>query len=102
MNLTASDVVMLDENLWKIAYIFNLIAKSRIFIFANLFWAFAYNFFMIPLAAGCFYFMGIKVAPLMSTTAMSLSSAIVVLFSSLMKYSDFKIPTDKSANTDGK
>lgn len=90
LNLMASDIVVLNENLWKIVYIFELVKKSKIFIYINLFWAFSYNFFMIPLAAGCFCSIGLKVTPLISTIAMSASSILVVLFSSFMKCFEFK------------
>lgn len=86
INLIASDVLILDENLWRIVYLFKLVKISSIFIYINLFWAFSYNFFMIPLAAGCFEGLGIIVSPLFSTTAMSLSSLLVVLFSTLIKF----------------
>ncbi|EAR85040.1 E1-E2 ATPase family protein (macronuclear) [Tetrahymena thermophila SB210] len=89
LNLMASDIVILDENLWKIVYIFNLVKRSKIFIYINLFWAFSYNFFMIPLAAGCFCQYGLKVSPLISTIAMSTSSILVVLFSSFLRCFEF-------------
>ena len=55
LNLMASDVVLLSENLWKIGYLFNLLKWSNIFIIINLTWAFAYNIIMAPMAAGVFY-----------------------------------------------
>lgn len=94
LNLLASDVVVLKEDLWNIVYIFNLVKVSKIFIYINLFWAFSYNFFMIPLAAGCFCTLGLKVSPLFSTSAMSLSSILVVFFSSMINCKKLKVQKD--------
>lgn len=55
LNLLASDIVILSENLWLIPFLFNLMRKSRTFIILNLVWAFAYNVTMAPVAAGVFY-----------------------------------------------
>lgn len=45
----------------------------------NLFWAFAYNVALIPLAAGPFYpFTGILLDPIFAAAAMALSSVTVV------------------------
>lgn len=85
LNLMASDVVILNENLWKIGYLFNLMKYSRRFIIANLVWAFAYNIIMAPLAAGVFYSFNIQISPIVSSAAMSGSSLFVVLFSNLLR-----------------
>jgi cation transport ATPase len=45
----------------------------------NLFWAFAYNVALIPLAAGALYpFTGILLDPILAAAAMALSSVTVV------------------------
>lgn len=42
----ASDVIMLNENLWKVASLFNLMNIALKVVYINLLWAFAYNIFM--------------------------------------------------------
>ena len=45
----------------------------------NLFWAFAYNIVLIPLAAGLWYpFFGVQLSPMLAAAAMGLSSVTVV------------------------
>lgn len=52
----------------------------------NLFWAFAYNTALIPLAAGALYpFWGITFKPELAALAMALSSVTVVTFSLMLK-----------------
>ena len=52
----------------------------------NLFWAFAYNAALIPLAAGILYpFYGITFQPELAALAMALSSVTVVSLSLLLK-----------------
>lgn len=46
LNLMASDVIMLNENLWKVASLFNLMNIALKVVYINLLWAFAYNIFM--------------------------------------------------------
>lgn len=42
----ASDVILLNENLWKVASLFNLMNIALKVVYINLLWAFAYNIFM--------------------------------------------------------
>lgn len=46
LNLMASDVILLNENLWKVASLFNLMNIALKVVYINLLWAFAYNIFM--------------------------------------------------------
>ncbi|CAD8173001.1 unnamed protein product [Paramecium pentaurelia] len=89
LNLMASDVIMLNENLWKVASLFNLMNIALKVVYINLLWAFAYNIFMAPIAAGVFYGQGFTISPMISSTAMSLSSVIVVLISNCMRFIKF-------------
>jgi Cu+-exporting ATPase len=58
----------------------------------NLFWAFAYNVALIPLAAGVFYpFTGILLDPIFAAAAMALSSVTVV--SNALRLRGFRPPT---------
>jgi Cu+-exporting ATPase len=85
MNLIASDVVALNENLWKIVSLFKLIKYSKIFIYINLLWASIYNIIMLPISAGVFYSLDFTITPTIASVAMSGSSVIVVLFSNFMR-----------------
>lgn len=54
LNLIASDVVALNENLWTIPSVIKLLKYSKRFMIINLVWVFAYNIFILPVAAGVF------------------------------------------------
>jgi len=57
----------------------------------NLFWAFAYNVALIPLAAGAFFpFTGILLDPIFAAAAMALSSVTVV--SNALRLRGFRPP----------
>jgi P-type E1-E2 ATPase len=86
LNLIACDVIALSENLWKIPTLFVLLKKARLFIIANLLWAFAYNLFAMPAAAGVFVPFNVQLSSVAASAFMSGSSLIVVLFSNLMRF----------------
>ncbi len=46
LNLMAADVIILNENLWKIVALFNLMNLAMRMVYINLVWAFSYNIFM--------------------------------------------------------
>ena len=57
----------------------------------NLFWAFAYNVALIPLAAGALYpFNGVLLDPIFAAAAMALSSVTVV--SNALRLRGFRAP----------
>jgi len=86
LNLLASDVIILNENLWKVPSLIKLISLANTFIRINLFWAFVYNLFMIPVSAGLLYKFNFTVSPLISSAAMAGSSVVVVLCSNIMRF----------------
>src|SRR5690606_7557678 len=77
--IEAADVVLMSGNLQGIA---NAIALSKATIDnirQNLFWAFAYNTALIPVAAGILYpAYGILLSPIFAAGAMALSSVFVL------------------------
>jgi cation transport ATPase len=75
--------------LWKIPLLLNLIKHSRRFILINLGWAFAYNIFILPIAAGAFYTLNFTISPMIASAAMCVSSIVVVLFSNLLRVISF-------------
>lgn len=85
LNLAVSDVILLNENLWKIVSLFKLLDSSRKVIYINLFWAFLYNLLMIPMATGVFYSLNIHIQPVTACFFMSLSSLVVVGFSNILR-----------------
>jgi Cu+-exporting ATPase len=77
--IESADVVLMNEDLNSVA---RTIALSRLTlrnIAQNLFWAFAYNAALIPVAAGVFYpWTGLQLSPMLGAGAMALSSVFVV------------------------
>jgi len=80
---SAADAVMLRDNLDLVRQSILLARAAVSTMRQNLFWAFAYNVVMIPLAAGAFVpWTGWQLSPVLASAAMSLSS-ISVLANSL-------------------
>ncbi|MBP2160486.1 MULTISPECIES: heavy metal translocating P-type ATPase [Asticcacaulis] len=77
--IEAADVVLMSGNLQGVP---NAIALSKATlgnIRQNLFWAFAYNIALIPVAAGILYpFNGVLMSPVIAAAAMGLSSIFVL------------------------
>lgn len=102
----AADVIILNENLWKIPILFNLMNLANKVVHINLVWAFAYNIaiarilniiYIIAVAAGVFYPLGFTISPMISSAAMSISSIIVVLISNTMRLFTLD-PSSKQSN----
>jgi len=74
----AADVVLMHGNLLDVPAAIRLSRASLRNIHENLFWAFFYNSVGIPLAAGLFVGLGLKLSPMFGAAAMSLSSFCVV------------------------
>lgn len=78
--LETSDIILRRNDLRDIINVIDLSKRTLNTIIGNLFWAFFYNSIGIILASGIFYpSFGIKLSPMISALAMSLSSVFVVL-----------------------
>ena len=84
LNINASDIIMLSENLFKILAMVKLLERGNTFININLFWAFIYNLTIMPIVAGLFYSYDVTISPVWSSVAMSCSSILVVSFSHIL------------------
>ena len=77
--MEASDVTLMSGDLGGVATAIGLSRATIRVVKQNLFWAFAYNVALIPLAAGVFYpAFGILLNPIYAAAAMGLSSVTVV------------------------
>ena len=90
--IEAADVVLMSGSLTGVP---NAIALSKATIGnirQNLFWAFAYNTALIPVAAGALYpAYGILLSPVFAAGAMALSSVFVL--GNALRLKTFKVPT---------
>lgn len=96
--IESADVVLMSGDLTGVA---NAIALSQATIRnirQNLFWAFAYNASLIPVAAGALYpFHGTLLSPILAAGAMALSSVFVL--GNAMRLKRFKAPLAETAPT---
>ena len=77
--IEASDITLIRGDLMTIVTAISLSKATMRTIRQNLFWAFAYNTALIPLAAGILYpLFGILLSPMFAAAAMALSSVSVV------------------------
>jgi P-type E1-E2 ATPase len=77
--MEASDITLISGNLWGVAASIALSKATLRNIKQNLFWAFAYNTILIPVAAGILFpFFGILLNPMFAAAAMGMSSVTVV------------------------
>ncbi len=77
--LEASDVTLISGDLNGVPAAVELSRRTIRVVRQNLFWAFAYNVALIPLAAGVFYpSFGVLLNPIYAAAAMGLSSVTVV------------------------
>ncbi|MDK2916416.1 MAG: P-type Cu+ transporter [Euryarchaeota archaeon] len=84
--IESGDIVLIRDDLIDAVAAVELSRKVMSRIKQNLFWAFAYNSALIPLAAGVLYpFFGITFRPEFAALAMALSSVTVVSLSLLLK-----------------
>ena len=76
--INSADIVLMSGSLKNVPSAIHLSRKVLKNIKENLFWAFIYNIIGIPLAAGAFIAIGLKLNPMFGAAAMSLSSFCVV------------------------
>lgn len=84
--IEAADITLVNKDLLSVASAVELSKKTVKTIKINLFWAFAYNVVLIPVAMGILYpFFHILLNPIFAGAAMALSSVSVVSNSLLLK-----------------
>ncbi len=87
--IEASDVTLVGASVEGVGTAIVLSRRAMRVIRQNLGWAFAYNAILIPVAMGVLYpLFEIRLSPLMSALAMSLSSVSVVMSSLRLRYDD--------------
>lgn len=84
--IETGEIVLIRDNLLDAVSAIQLSRKVITRIKQNIFWAFAYNIILVPLAAGALYpILGITFRPELAGLAMALSSVTVVTLSLLLK-----------------
>jgi Cu+-exporting ATPase len=77
--MEAADITLIGGDLRSVVTAIQLSRQTMRNIKQNLFWAFAYNVILIPVAAGILYpFFGVLLSPVLAGAAMALSSVTVV------------------------
>ena len=77
--IESADVVLMSGDLKGVVNAFDVSQRTMRNIKQNLFWAFAYNTVLIPVAAGVLYpFWTITLSPMLAAAAMGLSSVFVL------------------------
>jgi P-type Cu+ transporter len=89
--MESADVVLMSDNLSGISQAIALSRATLRNIKQNLFWAFAYNVTLLPVAAGVLYpFVGILLSPMFAALAMAFSSVSVV--TNALRLKRFRVP----------
>ncbi|HUQ35478.1 MAG TPA: heavy metal translocating P-type ATPase [Aestuariivirga sp.] len=89
--IESADVVLMSGDLQGVSNAIGLSKATLQNIGQNLFWAFAYNVLLIPVAAGVLYpFSGILLSPMLAAGAMALSSVFVL--GNAMRLKRFRAP----------
>lgn len=97
--IDAADIVLMNSSLSDVAAAIRLSRATLRNIHENLFWAFIYNVFGIPLAAGALVVaLGISLNPMIAAACMSLSSFCVV--SNALRLNLFKMDGKKTSDSD--
>ncbi|MDP1776708.1 MAG: heavy metal translocating P-type ATPase, partial [Moraxellaceae bacterium] len=91
--IEAADVVLMSGDLRTVVTAFEVSHHTLRNIKQNLFWAFAYNASLIPIAAGLLYpFYGILLSPIFAASAMALSSVFVITNALRLRHMQFVVP----------
>jgi Cu+-exporting ATPase len=91
--MAASDVTLIGGDLRTIVSAIALSRRTVATIRQGLFWAFAYNIVLIPVAMGALYpFTGTLLSPVLAAAAMAMSSVSVV--TNALRLRGFKRPAD--------
>jgi Cu+-exporting ATPase len=85
LNLVASDIIFVKQDLSLILSLIRLSKITYIFILMNIFWAFSYNLMMLPIAAGVFHSIDFDMTPTSSSFSMLCSSMLIILTSNLLR-----------------
>ncbi len=94
--MAASDVTLIGGDLRSIVTAIALSRKTVGAIKQGLFWAFAYNVLLIPVAMGALYpVFGVLLSPLLAAAAMAMSSVSVV--TNALRLRGFRPPKDAAA-----
>lgn len=89
--IEVADITLINQDLRSVVWAINLSKKTMKTIRMNLFWAFAYNIILIPVAMGLLYpFFKILLNPIFASIAMALSSISVVSNSLLLRRAKLK------------
>ncbi len=76
--IKSADVVLMQSDVQQVVQALRLSKAVMRAIKQNLFWAFAYNILLIPVAAGAFASLGLTLSPMLAAASMSMSSLTVV------------------------
>jgi Cu+-exporting ATPase len=86
--IESGEVVLMNDDLKYVTGFVKLSKRVLKQIKLNLFWAFAYNSILIPVAAGALYSYNIRFEPELAAFAMTLSSITIIGLSLLLKRYD--------------
>ena len=97
--IESADVVLMSGDINGVCNAFEISQRTMRNIKQNLFWAFAYNTALIPVAAGVlFIFGGPLLSPMLAAGAMALSSVFVLSNALRLRWVAPKRPEEKSAH----
>jgi Cu+-exporting ATPase len=90
-------VVLMSGDLRGVVNAYKVSTRTMRNIKQNLFWAFAYNVALIPVAAGALYpWTGLQLSPMLGAGAMALSSVFVVTNALRLKWQTLEVSDARS------